>query len=169
MIELGLNVGYAADRVDDLDGLVDRAEALGVASAWVAEAYGTDAVSVLGHLGARTSRMRLGSAVVQMPGRTPAMTAMTAISLDHLTGGRFALGLGVSGPQVVEGWHGVSYGKPLGRTREFVSILRTILAREALEHHGEHYRIPYDGPDSTGLGKPLRAMVRPLRADLRVL
>ena len=125
---------------------------------------------MLAYLGARTSRIRLGSAVLQMPGRTPAMTAMSAISLDHLTEGRFALGLGVSGPQVVEGWHGVPYGKPLGRTREFVSIVRTILARdEALEHHGEHYRIPYDGPDSKGLGKPLRAMVQPLRTNLPIL
>ena len=169
-MRLGLNVGYATDDLGSLVRLVERAEQLGVASAWAAEAYGTDAVSVLAYLAAHTSRMRLGSAVLQIPARTPAMTAMTAITLDHLSEGRFALGLGVSGPQVVEGWHGVPYGRPLGRSREYVAIVRTILARqEKLDFHGEHYRIPYDGDDGLGLGKPLRSMAHPLRSDLPIL
>ena len=111
-------------------------------------------------VGALTKNIKLGSGIMQMPARSPAMTAMTAITLDQLSGGRFLLGLGLSGPQVVEGWHGRPYGKPLGKTREYVSIIRRILAREApLRHAGAHYRIPYDGEDATGLGKPLKSIV----------
>jgi F420-dependent oxidoreductase-like protein len=141
-------------------GLVHEAERLGFHSVWTAEAYGSDAVTPLAWIGGQTRRIHLGSAIMQMPARTPAMTASTATSLDQLSGGRFLLGLGVSGPQVVEGWHGLAFGKPLVRTREYVSIVRTIWARERpLEHEGTHYRIPYRGPDATGLGKPLRSIL----------
>ena len=105
---------------------------------------------------------------MQIPGRTPANTAMTAATLDLMSGGRFILGLGTSGPQVVEGWHGQPWGKPLGKTREYVEIVRTALRRDVVEHAGEHYRIPYDGPGATGLGKPLKMMLRPLRADIPI-
>jgi F420-dependent oxidoreductase-like protein len=148
--------------------IVHAAEALGYDSVWAAEAWGTDAVSVLAWLGASTTRIRLGSAIMQMPGRTPANTAMTAATLDLMSGGRFILGLGTSGPQVVEGWHGQAWGKPLVRTREYVEIVRAALRREVVEHRGEHYRIPYDGPGATGLGKPLKLMLRPLRAEIPI-
>jgi F420-dependent oxidoreductase-like protein len=123
-------------------------------------------VSVLAWLGASTTTLRLGSAIMQIPGRTPANTAMTAATLDLLSGGRFLLGLGTSGPQVVEGWHGQPWAKPLARTREYVEIVRAALRRETLEFHGEHYDIPRR--DGTGLGKPLKLMARPLRADIPI-
>jgi F420-dependent oxidoreductase-like protein len=169
-MKLGLSLGYAPPGTNpsDLFPLVEEAERLGFDSVWVAEAWGTDAVSVLGWLAARTERIKLGSAIMQIPGRTPANTAMTAATLDLLSGGRFLLGLGTSGPQVVEGWHGQPWGKPLGKTREYVEIVRAALRREVVEHEGEHYRIPYDGPDATGLGKPLKLMLRPLRADIPI-
>jgi F420-dependent oxidoreductase-like protein len=148
--------------------LVAEAERAGFDSVWTAEAYGSDAISPLAWIGARTERIRLGTAIMQMPARTPAMTAMTAMTLDGLSGGRFILGIGPSGPQVVEGWHGVSYGKPLQRTREYVAILRAIFARERpLEFHGQHYRIPYDGSDASGLGKPLKSILHG-RPDLPI-
>src|SRR5213592_5247303 len=142
MIRFGLNVGYSgAQLAVDMD-LVREAERLGFHSVWTAEAYGSDAVTPLAWIGGQTSRIRLGSAIMQMSARTPAMTASTATSLDQLSGGRFLLGLGVSGPQVVEGWHGQPFGKPLTRTREYVEIVRAIWARERpLEHQGEHYQI----------------------------
>jgi F420-dependent oxidoreductase-like protein len=119
---------------------------------------------VLSFLAARTARLKLGSAIMQMPGRTPANAAMTAMTLDALSDQRFLLGLGLSGPQVVEGWHGVPYGKPLGKTREYVEIVRKAIAREApLQHDGEHYQIPYHGDDATGLGKPLKSILHPVR------
>jgi F420-dependent oxidoreductase-like protein len=122
----------------------------------------------LAWIGARTQRIRLGSSILQVPARTPAMTAMSAMSLDQLTGGRFMLGLGPSGPQVVEGWYGVLYGKPLSRMREYISIIRAILAREApLTHHGEYYQIPYRGEGATGLGKPLKSILHG-RRDLPI-
>jgi F420-dependent oxidoreductase-like protein len=158
---LGLNVGYAGAKVEPRLDLVVEADRLGYHSVWVAEVYGSDAISVLAWFGASTERIRLGSGILQMAARTPAMTAMTAVTMSELSGGRFLLGLGASGPQVVEGWHGVPYGKPLGVTREYVSIIRSVVAREKLEHHGDHYRIPYDGPDATGLGKALRLTVHP--------
>jgi F420-dependent oxidoreductase-like protein len=169
-MKLGLSVGYAPPGTSpaDLFPLVQEAERLGFDSVWVAEAWGTDAVSVLGWLAARTERIKLGSAIMQMPGRTPANTAMTAATLDLLSGGRLLLGLGTSGPQVVEGWHGEPWGKPLGKTREYVEIVRAALRREVVEHHGEHYRIPWDGPGATGLGKPLKLMLRPLRAEIPI-
>lgn len=160
-MRLGLNVGYAGARVEPRLDLVLEADRLGYHSVWAAEVYGSDAITLLAWYGASTKQIRLGSAILQMAARTPAMTAMTAVTLSELSGGRFLLGLGASGPQVVEGWHGVPYGKPLGVTREYVSILRSVFARERLEHPGSHYRIPYDGPDATGLGKALRLTVHP--------
>jgi F420-dependent oxidoreductase-like protein len=140
--------------------LIKEADRLGFDSVWTAEAYGSDAITPLAWIAAQTTRLKLGSGIMQMAARTPAMTAMTATTLDHLSGGRMLVGLGVSGPQVIEGWHGVPYGKPLQRTREYVQILRAIWARERpLEHAGPHYQIPYRGPDSTGLGKPLRSIL----------
>ena len=159
-MRFGLSVGYSGSQLSVDMGLVHEAERLGFHSVWTAEAYGSDAVTPLAWIGGQTRRIHLGSAIMQMPARTPAMTASTATSLDQLSGGRFLLGLGVSGPQVVEGWHGLAFGKPLVRTREYVSIVRTIWARERpLEHEGTHYRIPYRGPDATGLGKPLRSIL----------
>lgn len=160
-MRLGLNVGYSGGRLHDRIDLVVEAERLGYHSVWAAEAYGSDAVSLLSWYAARTERIRVGSAILQMPARTPAMTAMTAATLSELSGGRFLLGLGLSGPQVVEGWHGVPFGKPLTKTREYVSIVRAALRRETVRHRGDHYRIPYDGPDATGLGKPLRLTLHP--------
>jgi len=133
-----------------------------------AEAYGSDAVSPLAWMGSRTERIKLGTAILQMPARTPANTAMTAMTLDQLSGGRFLLGLGLSGPQVVEGWHGVAYGKPLTKTREYIQIVRDIFRREApLVHNGTYYQIPYQGADATGLGKPLKSILHG-RADLPI-
>jgi F420-dependent oxidoreductase-like protein len=169
-VKLGLSLGYAPPGTNpaDLFPLVEEAERLGFDSVWVAEAWGTDAVSVLGWLAARTERIKLGSAIMQIPGRTPANAAMTAATLDLLSGGRFLLGLGTSGPQVVEGWHGQPWGKPLGKTREYVEIVRAALRRDVVEHDGEHYTIPWDGPGATGLGKPLKLMLRPLRAEIPI-
>jgi len=140
--------------------LIQRAEALGFDSAWTAEAYGNDAVTTATWVLAHTNRIKVGTAIMQMPARTPAMAAMTAMTLDQLSGGRFILGLGPSGPQVIEGWHGVPYGKPLTRTREYIAIIRKILAREEpLEFHGSEYEIPAHGPRTTGLGKPLKSIL----------
>jgi F420-dependent oxidoreductase-like protein len=169
-MRLGYAMGYAPPGTSPLELIAhaQEAERLGFDSAWAAEAWGTDAVTVLSWLAATTDRIKVGSAIMQIPGRTPANTAMTAATLDLLSGGRFLLGLGTSGPQVVEGWHGQPWGKPLARTREYVEIVRTVLARQVLEHHGEHYDIPYDGAGATGLGKPLKLMARPLRADIPI-
>src|SRR5205807_4782606 len=169
-MKLGLSLGYAPPGTNpaDLFPLVQEAERLGFDSVWVAEAWGTDAVSILGYLAAVTEKIKLGSAIMQIPGRTPTNTAMTAATLDLLSGGRFLLGLGTSGPQVVEGWHGQPWGKPLTKTREYVEIVRAALRRDVVEHAGEHYRIPYDGPGATGLGKPLKIMARPLRPDIPI-
>jgi F420-dependent oxidoreductase-like protein len=168
-VKLALHLGYWGAAPIDVAPLVEEAERLGFDSIWSAEAYGSDAVSWLAWIASRTERIGFGTAIMQMPARTPAATAMTAITLDHLSGGRFRLGLGMSGPQVVEGWHGVPYGKPLQRTREYVEIVRAILRREKpVEFEGEYYRIPAEGPGSTGLGKPLKTIVHPLRADLPI-
>jgi F420-dependent oxidoreductase-like protein len=167
-MRLGLSAGSATTEASVDMPLILEAERLGFDSVWTSESYGTDAVVPLAWIGAQTHRIRLGAGILQMPARTPAMAAMTAMTLDALSGGRFILGLGPSGPQVVEGWHGVPYGKPLTRTREYVAILRKILAREApLEHEGELYRIPYRGPDATGLGKPLKSILHG-RRDLPI-
>jgi F420-dependent oxidoreductase-like protein len=169
-MKLGLNLGYAPPGTNpaELVPLAQEAERLGFDSVWAAEAWGTDAVTVLAWIAAVTSRIRVGSAIMQIPGRSPANAAMTAATLDLMSGGRFILGLGTSGPQVVEGWHGQPWGKPLGKTREYVEIVRAALRREVVEHEGEHYRIPYDGPGATGLGKPLKLMLRPLRAEIPI-
>src|SRR5919199_850448 len=146
-MRLGFYMGYAPPGTNPIEliELAREAERLGYDSAWAAEAWGTDAVSVLAWLGASTSTLKLGSAILQIPGRTPANTAMTATTLDLLSGGRFLLGLGTSGPQVVEGWPGAPWGRPLAQTREYVEILRAVLRREALEFHGEEYDVPYSG------------------------
>jgi F420-dependent oxidoreductase-like protein len=169
-VKLGLSLGYASPGTNpaDLVPLAREAERLGFDSVWAAEAWGTDAITVLAWVAALTSRIRVGSAIMQIPGRTPTNTAMTASTLDLMSGGRFLLGLGTSGPQVVEGWHGEPWGKPLVKTREYVEIVRAALRREVVEHHGAHYRIPYDGPGATGLGKPLKLMLRPLRAEIPI-
>ena len=166
-MKLGLTLGYwGAQPTDPLD-LVLEAERLGYDSVWTAEAYGSDAFSPLCWIGARTSRIKLGTAVVQLSARTPASVAMTAATIDHLSGGRLFLGIGVSGPQVVEGWYGQPFPRPLERTREYVEIIRRILRREApLEFQGRHYRVPY--PGGTGLGKPLRLIVHPLRHEIPI-
>jgi F420-dependent oxidoreductase-like protein len=154
-------LGYAAGQMQLPIELVQEADRLGVHSVWTAEAYGSDAVSPLAWLGALTTRIHLGTAIMQMPGRTPANAAMTAMTLNQLSGGRFLMGLGLSGPQVVEGWHGVSYAQPLLRTREYVAIVRAIFRREApLTFEGRHYQIPYHGDDATGLGKPLKSTLK---------
>jgi F420-dependent oxidoreductase-like protein len=169
-VRLGLYLGYAPPGTNptELIALAREAERLGYDSAWAAEAWGTDAVTVLSWLAATTTKIKVGSAILQMPARTPASTAMTAATLDLMSGGRFLLGLGTSGPQVVEGWHGEPWGKPLAKTREYVELVRAALRRETLEHHGEHFQVPYTGPGATGLGKPLKLMLRPLRADIPI-
>ena len=145
-----------------------EAEQLGYSIVWTAEAYGGDAVAPLAWIGALTQKIKLGTGIMQMPARTPANTAMTAMTLDQLSGGRFVLGLGLSGPQVVEGWHGQPFGKPIEKTREYVRIVRQVFEREQpLTHQGAHYQIPYEGNDATGLGKPLKSILHG-RADLPI-
>src|SRR4051794_9257326 len=147
---------------DDVVALAQEAERLGYSVAWVAEVYGSDAATVLGYVAAKTERIDIGSAVFQIPARTPAMTAMTAATLDLLSGGRFRLGLGLSGPQVSEGWHGVRFAKPLARTREYVEVVRTALARQTVRHEGEFFPLPLpDGP-----GKALKLTVQPAREQI---
>jgi F420-dependent oxidoreductase-like protein len=159
-MRLALNLNYSGASVAlDMDKVLE-AERLGYDSVWTAEAYGSDAVTPAAWIAARTTRIHVGTGIMQIPARTPAMTAMTAMTLDALSGGRFRLGLGVSGPQVVEGWHGQAFGKPLVKTREYVDIVRTIWKREKpLEFRGEYYQIPYAGADATGLGKPLKSIL----------
>lgn len=159
-LRLGLNLGYSGARIQLPIEMILEAERLGYYAIWTAESYGSDVFTPLAWAGALTRTIRLGTAVAQMPARTPASTAMTAMTLDQLSGGRVLLGLGLSGPQVVEGWHGQAYGKPLGKTREYVSIVRAIFSRQApLIHDGAHYQIPYRGTDATGLGKPLKSIL----------
>lgn len=157
-MRLGLMLGYAAGKIELPLELVQEADRLGVHAVWTAEAYGSDAVSPLAWLGALTRNIKLGTAILQMPARTPANAAMTAMTMNQLSAGRFLMGLGVSGPQVVEGWHGVGYRYPLTRTREYVDIVRTIFARQQrLSYDGRIYQLPYRGPDSIGLGKSLKS------------
>src|SRR5919198_6025295 len=166
-MRLGINVGYWQREPDDATETVLAAERLGYDSVWTAEAYGSDAFTTLAWYGARTSRIRLGTSVVQMSARTPAATAMHALTLDALSGGRLTLGIGASGPQVVEGWYGVPFPKPLARTREYVRILRDIWRREEpVTSSGPHYPLPY--PGGTGLGKPLKSITHPVRPDIPV-
>ena len=170
-MRLGISFGYQ-DWGAGLPAAIataQEADRLGYESGWVAEAYGTDAITPITWLLAHTERLKMGTAIAQMPARAPAMTAMTAATLDMMSNGRFLLGIGASGPQVSEGWYGQVYGKPLGRTREYVDILRAVWRREApLEHHGAHYDIPYTGPGASGLGKPLKIIVHPRRADIPI-
>ena len=158
-MKLAITIRVSPDRGVDMD-LVWEAERLGYEAAWCGEAYGTDAVTPVAWVLAQTKTIKAGTSIMQMSARTPACTAMTAMTLQALSGNRFLCGIGPSGPQVVEGWHGVPFGKPLLRTREYISIIRRILEREApLEYQGEHYQIPYTGPGATGLGRPLRSII----------
>ncbi len=159
-MKLGLVFGYSGAKVQIPMDLILEAEKIGYESVWSAEAWGSDAVTPIAWILAQTSRIKAGTAIMQMAARTPSMTAMTAMTLDQLSGGRFLLGIGPSGPQVAEGWYGQAYGKPLTRTKEYISIIRKILAREnSLTHEGEHYQIPFVGEGSTGLGKPLKSIL----------
>jgi F420-dependent oxidoreductase-like protein len=169
-MKLGLQLGYwQAQPPKDFVALSQEAERLGYDSVWTAEAWGSDAFTPLAWIAAHTQALKLGTGIVQISARTPASCAMHALTLDHLSGGRLILGLGVSGPQVVEGWYGMPFAKPLTRTREYVNIVRQVFRREApVAFQGEFYRLPYDGPGSWGLGKPLRSIVHPLRADLPI-
>jgi F420-dependent oxidoreductase-like protein len=167
-VKLGYNVGYwpATGAPPNAAETIAEAERLGFDSLWTAEAYGSDCLTPLAWWGGHTERLRLGTAIAQVSARTPAATAMAAITMDHLSGGRFVLGLGVSGPQVVEGWYGQPFAKPLARTREYIAILRAIWARrEPVVFEGEHYQLPLPG---TELGKPLKSIVRPLREDIPI-
>ena len=165
-MKLGVNVGYWGLGIgpqDQLD-IVQEAERLGYDSVWAAEAYGSDAATVLAWLAAGTSTIKLGSAIFQMPGRTPALTAMTAATIDELSGGRMVLGIGASGPQVAEGWHGQRFARQLQRTREYVTVVRKALARERLEFHGETLELPLpDGP-----GKALKLMIKPVQERIPI-
>ena len=168
-MRLGLNTGYwSAGPPAGVAEQIAEAERLGFDSVWTAEAYGSDALTPLAWWGAATTSVRLGTAVAQLSARTPTATAMAAITMDHLSGGRFVLGLGASGPQVVEGWYGQPYPRPLARTREYIEIVRSVLAREApVAYSGEHYALPH--PGGTGLGKALRSTVHPLRRDIPIM
>jgi F420-dependent oxidoreductase-like protein len=168
-MKLGLQLGYwGAGPPSDAVEKVAEAERLGYDSMWTAESWGSDALTPLAWWGANTTNLRLGTDLIQLSARTPTATAMAALTMDHLSGGRFVLGLGVSGPQVVEGWYGQSFAKPLARTREYVSIVRQVLAREApVTNDGPHYPLPH--PGGLGLGKPLRPITHPLRADIPII
>ena len=167
-LKLGLNTGYwAGARPPVSRRQSQEAERLGFDSIWTAEAYGSDVLTPLAWWGAKTSRVKLGTAIMQMSARQPAAAAMAAMTLDHLSGGRVILGLGVSGPQVVEGWYGMPFEKPLARTREYIAIVRSIFAREGpVTAPGPHYPLPY--PGGTGLGKPLKSAIHPLRSDIPI-
>ncbi|MFU8766004.1 MAG: LLM class F420-dependent oxidoreductase, partial [Haliea sp.] len=169
-LSLGLQLGYwGAQPPPNLVALAQEAERLGFDSVWVAESWGNDCFTPLAWIGSQTSRIRLGTAVAQLSARTPTACAMAAMALDHLSGGRMILGLGVSGPQVVEGWYGAPYSKPVTRTRDYVDIIRQVLAREApVTSASEFYPLPYQGPGAWGMGKPLKPIVHPLRADLPI-
>jgi len=168
-MKLGLQLGYwGAGPPAGAQDLVLEAERLGYDSVWTAESWGSDALTPLAWWGSRTNRIRLGTDLVQLSARQPTATAMAALTMDHLSGGRFVLGLGVSGPQVVEGWYGMPFPKPLARTREYVGIVREVLAREErVTSPGPHYPLPY--PGGLGLGKPLRSIMHPLRADVPII
>src|ERR1700757_1161468 len=167
-MRLGLMVGYSGAEVSIDIERIREAEKLGYDSVWTAEAWGSDAISPLAWIAAQTTKIKLGTGIMQLPGRSPANTAMTAMTLDALSGGRFILGLGTSGPQVVEGWHGVPFDKPLTWMREYVDIIKKIFAREeVLTYDGQRYQIPYRGPGATGLGKPLKSILHG-RRDLPI-
>src|SRR5881397_212287 len=165
-MKLGVHIGYwglGLTREDQLE-IVQEAERLGYDSVWTAEAYGSDAATILGWIAGQTSRIKIGSAIFQMPARSAAMTAMTAATLDQLSGGRMLLGIGSSGPQVAEGWHGQRFGRQIQRTREYVTVVRKALARERLEFHGETIELPLpDGP-----GKPLKLTIAPVQERIPI-
>jgi F420-dependent oxidoreductase-like protein len=159
-MKLGFLLGYSGKHIHMPIELIQQAESMGYDSVWTAEAYGNDAVTSAAYVLAQTSKIRVGTAIMQMPARTPAMCAMTAMSLDQLSGGRFIVGLGASGPQVVEGWHGVPYGKPVTRTKEYIQIMRKIFEREGpVEFDGQVYQMPNQAEGTTGLGKPLKSIL----------
>ena len=163
-------MGYwGAQPTKDIIGIAKEAENLGYDSIWCAESWGSDVFTPLAWIGAHTSKIKLGTGIAQISARTPAATAMAAITLDHLSKGRVILGLGVSGPQVVEGWYGQPFAKPLSRTREYVNIIKQILRREEpVTSDGEHYPLPFQGKGSWGLGKSLKSITHPLRSDLPI-
>lgn len=166
-MKLGLNLGYWMQGPEDPIELVRQAEDIGFDSVWTAEAYGSDCVSTLCWMGARTSKIKLGTGIMQLSARTPACAAMTAMTIDHLSGGRLILGVGASGPQVVEGWYGQPYPKPIGRTREWVRLVREMIKREGpVSFAGEHYKLPY--PGGSGLGKPIKLINKPLRDEIPI-
>lgn len=168
-MKIGVHLGYwSAGPPQGVLDMVRAADDLGFDAIYSAEAYGSDALTPLAWWGSATSRVRLGSNVIQVSARTPTATAMAAMTMDHLSGGRFILGLGVSGPQVVEGWYGQRYPKPLARTREYVDIVRRTIAREVVTSAGPHYPLPLTGEGTTGLGKPLKSTLHPLRTDLPI-
>ena len=159
-MKLGFLLGYSGKHIHMPIELIQQAESMGYDSVWTAEAYGNDAVTSAAYVLAQTSKIRVGTAIMQMPARTPAMCAMTAMSLDQLSGGRFIVGLGASGPQVVEGWHGVPYGKPVTRTKEYIQVMRKIFEREGpVEFDGQMYQMPNQSEGTTGLGKPLKSIL----------
>jgi F420-dependent oxidoreductase-like protein len=159
-MKLGMLVGYSGAEIKLPMDLILEAERLGFDSVWTAEAYGSDAVSPAAWILAQTTKIKAGTAIMQMPGRQPSMTAMTAMTLQQLSGNRFILGIGPSGPQVAEGWYGMPYGKPVTRTREYIEIIRNIIAREGkLEYDGDQFQLPFKGEGSTGLGKPLKSIL----------
>jgi F420-dependent oxidoreductase-like protein len=166
-LKLGLMLGYWGASPDDATETVLAAEECGFDSVWTAEAYGSDAFTPLTWYAARTSRIKLGTGLVQLSARSPAATAMTAATLDALSGGRLMLGLGVSGPQVVEGWYGAPFPKPLARTREYVDILRKVWRRELVTSEGPHYPLPY--PGGMNLGKPIKLTLHPVRDEIPIL
>jgi F420-dependent oxidoreductase-like protein len=169
-LKLGLNTGYwSKGPPPGATEAIAEAEKLGFDSIWTAEAYGSDGLTPLAWWGSQTTKLQLGTAITQMSARQPAMTAMSAMTMDHLSGGRFILGLGVSGPQVVEGWYGMPFAKPLARTREYIGIMRDIWARKGpVTFEGEHYALPYTGDDATGLAKPLKSSIHPLREEIPI-
>ncbi len=169
-MRFGLQLGYwGAQPPGTAQELVIAAEEAEFDAVFTAESWGSDAFTPLAWWGSSTSRVRLGTSVAQLSARTPTATAMAALSLDHLSGGRAILGLGVSGPQVVEGWYGQPFAKPLARTREYVDIIRQVLAREGkVTSDGPHYPLPYNRSDASGLGKPLKPITHPLRSDLPI-
>ena len=168
--KLGYSTGYwsSGPPAGALEA-IQEADRLGFDSFWTAEAYGSDSLTPLAWWGSHTENIKLGTSIVQMSARTPAATAMSALTMDHLSGGRFILGLGASGPQVVEGWYGRPYPRPLERTREYVQIVRDIIRREGpVEFHGRHYDMPYTGEDGMGIGKALKATIHPLRTEIPI-
>jgi F420-dependent oxidoreductase-like protein len=168
-VKIGMTLGYwSRTPPADLQDTLAVVDDLGLDSVWVAESWGNDAFTYAAWVAAHTKRVKIGTGIVQMAARTPTATAMAAVTVDHLSNGRFILGLGASGPQVVEGWYGQPYPKPLARTREYVEVIRQVLERREVDFQGEHYQIPNMGPETMGLGKPIKSITHPRRADLPI-